>query len=115
MNDKAKLGIAIILALGGFVGYYLLANQLFAARLGVLLAGIALGLVVAWFTEPGRQLIGFGQESWTEAKKVVWPTRKETVQTTLIVFAFIFVMALFLWGVDWTLWEITKFFVGRSE
>ena len=58
--------------------------------------------------------VGFAQESWTEAKKVVWPSRKETIQTTMVVFGLVFVMALFLWAVDWILWELSKMFVGRS-
>ena len=54
--------------------------------------------VVAWFTAPGKELFVFAQESWREAGKVSWPTRKETLQTTLVVFAFAVIMALFVFA-----------------
>jgi len=115
MNEKVKLAAAILIALAGFVGYYVLADNIMAARLGVLVLGLVLGGIVAWFTETGKQFLTFVQESWAEAKKVVWPTRKETLQTTGVVFLMVVAMAIFLWAVDWVLWEIAKFFMGRSD
>jgi preprotein translocase subunit SecE len=69
-------------------------------RVAVLLGGVALGLVVAWFTEPGKRFIGFAREGYEETKRVTWPGRDETLKTTLVVFGFVGVMALFLFLVD---------------
>ena len=67
--------------------------------------------VIAFFTsESGRQLIAFGRDSWREMQKVVWPTRKETLQTTAFVFAFTVFLALFMWITDqflqWSLYDL---------
>ncbi len=76
---------------------------------------MALGAVVAWTSAQGKQFYAFAQESITETKKVVWPTRKETAQTTGIVFLFVVVMALFLWLVDAGLLWLVKLLMGRSD
>jgi preprotein translocase subunit SecE len=75
--------------------------------------GAAIG--VAWYTSVGQRFYAFSQESVTEARKVVWPTRKETMQMTGIVVAFVFVMALFLWLVDGALLSFTKYLMGRGD
>ncbi len=69
---------------------------------------------VTFFTsEPGKQLIAYGQDSIREVKKVVWPTRKEALQMTGYVFAFVVVMALFLWLTDKTLeWLLYDLVLG---
>jgi preprotein translocase subunit SecE len=100
MTDKIKLAVAVLFVVAGLAGYYLLADKPAVARVGAVLAGLAAGVVVAWFSESGKQFLGFAQESWAEAKRVVWPTRKETVQTTLVVFGLVVVLALFIFGVD---------------
>ena len=115
MNDKIKLAAGALLVLAGLFGYYYLAAQSSVVRILSVILGIGLGLSVAWLSEPGKQFVGFAQEAWTEAKKVVWPSRKETIQTTLVVFALVVVMAIFLWAVDWILWELSRLLVGRSE
>ena len=74
------------------------------------------GAAVAWFSEPGKQFLVFAGESWTEVKKVVWPTRKETMQTTAAVFAFVVVMAVFLWMSDKTLeWVLYDLILGWKK
>jgi preprotein translocase subunit SecE len=70
---------------------------------------------VAWMSAPGKEFFAFAQEAWHEAERVSWPTRKETIQTTGIVFAFVVVMALFLFGVDTFLAWIIKMLTGRGE
>jgi preprotein translocase subunit SecE len=67
-----------------------------------------------WFTQSGKTFAAFSRESWEEAKRVVWPTRKETLQTTAVVFAFVFVMALFLWVVDASLLWLTQKLLGTG-
>ena len=110
MADKLKFALALALLAAGIAGYYLLSAQPAVLRVVSVLVGVLLGSLVAWRTEPGRAFFVFARESWSEAKKVVWPTRKETVQTTGIVFAFVVVMALFLWATDktieWTLYDV---------
>jgi preprotein translocase subunit SecE len=83
-------------------------------RLGALLGLLAVAVVVMWFTAAGRVFVAFARESWEEAKRVVWPTRKETLQTTGVVFAFVFVMALFLWMVDYGLLWVTQKLLGQG-
>jgi preprotein translocase subunit SecE len=110
MADKLKFAAAILLLVAGLAGFYLLAEQPMILRVLSVLAGIAAGTAVAWFTEPGRRFFVFSQEAANEAKKVAWPTRKETVQTTGAVFAFVLVMAIMLWVADksleWVLYDL---------
>ena len=101
--DKAKLAAAVVFLLAAFVAFYLLSGKGSMAQWGALLAGVAAAVVMFGVSESGRQLMSFGRDSWREAKKVVWPARKETIQMTAYVFAFVFVMALFLWLTDKTL------------
>jgi preprotein translocase subunit SecE len=111
--DKAKLAAAVALLLAGFVGYYLLASQGQLVRVGVLLGGLVAAVVVFAVSEPGRQLLAFGRDAWRETKKVVWPARKEAIQMTAYVFAFVLVMSLFLWLTDKTLeWVLYDLLLG---
>lgn len=111
--DKAKLAFAALLAVGALAAFYLLGRQDLWVRLGALLGLMALAMVVFFVSEPGRQLIGFGRDSVREVKKVVWPTRKEAMQMTGYVFAFVVVMALFLWLTDKTLeWVLYDLILG---
>jgi preprotein translocase subunit SecE len=110
--DKARLAVAALLAVGGIVAFYLIkpAGWINWVALGVLLAAA----VATFFTaEPGKQLIAFGRDSWREVQKVVWPSRKEALQMTGYVFAFVVVMALFLWLTDKTLeWVLYDLILG---
>ena len=115
MADKIKLTVAALLVLAGVVGFYLLSASATALRLLSVLAGVVAGAVVAYTSQPGREFLGFAQESITETKKVVWPTRKETVQTTGVVVLFVVVMALFLWMVDAGLLLAVNLVMGRNE
>jgi len=110
MIDKAKFALALLLLAAGIAGFYLLAEQAMILRVLSVLAGLALGAAVAAKTEPGLRFFVFMHEAVTETKKVVWPTRKETVQTTGAVFAFVVVMALFLYltdkSLEWALYDL---------
>ena len=112
MADKIKIAIAALLAVAGLWGFYALADKATIVRLAALAGGFAAGAAVAWFSRPGRDFVVFARESWEEAKRVVWPSRKETLQTTGIVF--VFVMALFLWGVDAGLLWVTQKLLGQG-
>ncbi len=108
--DKIKVVLALVLLLAGLVGFYQLADQPMVLRVLVVLAGFGLALLVAALSEPGRRFIAFFQDAVQEARRVVWPTRKETLQMTGIVFAFVVVMALFLWltdkSLEWVLYDL---------
>ena len=111
--EKARLAVAGLLVIGALVAFYLLTSQGAIAQWGGLVAGLVLAAVVFFTSESGKRLIGFGRDSWREVKKVVWPTRKETLQTTAFVFAFSIVMALFLWLTDKTLeWALYDLILG---
>jgi preprotein translocase subunit SecE len=100
MNDKIKLAVAALLVVAGIAGYYYLSAQPDVVRLLAILAGVAAGGFVAWLSQPGKDFFVFAKESWTEATKVVWPTQKETVQTTSVVFVLVTLMAIFMFLVD---------------
>ena len=111
--DKAKLAAAALLLLGGIVAFYALGSVGLWVRVVALIVLLALAVAVFFVSEPGKQLIGFGKESIKEVKKVVWPTRKEALQNTAMVFAFVFLMALFLWITDKTLeWLLYDVILG---
>jgi preprotein translocase subunit SecE len=112
--DKVKIAAAILLAAAGVAGFYYLSQSPMILRVISVLAGFVAGGLVFWMSEPGKQFHGYAQESVAETKKVVWPTRKETLQTTGIVFVFVVVMALFLWAVDSSLLWVVKKLLGQS-
>jgi preprotein translocase subunit SecE len=110
MADKIKFALALVLLVAGLAAFYLLAEQPMILRILAVFAGVGVAAAVAWQTEPGMRFFGFAKDATTEAKKVVWPSRKETLQTTLAVFAFVVVMALFLWltdkSLEWVLYDL---------
>ncbi|TVO50791.1 MULTISPECIES: preprotein translocase subunit SecE [Denitromonas] len=110
MADKLKFVLALLLVAAGVAGFYLLSEQVLVLRVLAVLAGVMAGAATAWFTEPGQRFAVFVRETVTEAKKVVWPSRKETVQMTGVVFAFVVAMALFLWltdkSLEWVLYDL---------
>ncbi|WOB07923.1 preprotein translocase subunit SecE [Piscinibacter gummiphilus] len=111
--DKAKLAVAGLLVVGAVVAFYLLGKQDMWVRVVALLVLLAMAVGTFFTSESGKQLIAFGQDSVKEVKKVVWPTRKEAGQMTLYVFAFVVVMALFLWLTDKTLeWVLYDLILG---
>ena len=111
--DKAKLAVAGLLVVGAVVAFYALGSQDLWLRVVTLLGLLVGALVVFFVAEPGKALIAYGRDSAREVRKVVWPTRKEAIQMTGYVFAFVFVMALFLWLTDKTLeWALYDLILG---
>ncbi len=108
--DKAKLGLSIALLVGGFAAFYLLRAHGPLVQWGALVAAVVVAAGVAAVSEPGRRLMAFLRDSYREMRKVVWPTRKEAIQTTGFVFAFVAVMALLLGGGDalfgWVIYDL---------
>jgi preprotein translocase subunit SecE len=101
-NDKFKVALAAIATIAGVVGFFVLKGQNKPALMcaGALLAGLVIAVLLLWTSATGRDFLGFAKEAVRETKKVVWPTRKEATQITMVVFGFVLVMAIFLWGTD---------------
>jgi preprotein translocase subunit SecE len=111
--DKAKLAASVVLLLAGIVAFYYLGKQDLWLRVLALLGLIAAAVALFFTSESGKQLIAFGRDSVREVRKVVWPTRKEATQMTGYVFAFVFVMALYMWLTDKTLeWVLYDLILG---
>ena len=110
MADKIKFALALALLVAGVVGFYLFSEQAMILRILVVLAGLGIASAVAWQTDPGQRFFGFAKEASIEAKKVVWPSRKETLQMTGAVFVFVVAMAIFLWltdkSLEWVLYDL---------
>src|SRR5687768_4904312 len=112
--DNIKIAIAVACVIGGVFAYYWFSDYAVVLRVFMVLAGMGVGVAVAYTSAPGKQFFVFAQEAWAEAGRVSWPTAKETRHTTLIVFAFVVVMALFLFAVDSSLAWIVKLISGRG-
>ncbi|MGB6106040.1 MAG: preprotein translocase subunit SecE [Pusillimonas sp.] len=112
-TDRIKLGLAVLVIVAGIVGYSMLEGEPAIMRAGVFIGSLVVAAVIAWFSEPGRRTISFGRDSYNEVKRVVWPTRKESLQMTGIVFVFVIVVGLLLWVVDKGLeWVIYGLLLG---
>ena len=101
-NDKFKVALAVVATIAGVVGFFVLKGQNKPALVcaGALVAGLAIAVLLLWTSATGRDFLSFAKESVRETKKVVWPTRKEATQITMVVFGFVLVMAIFLWATD---------------
>jgi preprotein translocase subunit SecE len=115
MVDKIKIVLALACVVAGLAAYYWFAEAALVLRVLMVLGGLVAAGLVAWTSAPGKEFFVFAQEAWQEAGRVSWPSRKETIQTTAIVFAFVTIMALFLFSVDTTLAWIVKLLTGRVE
>ncbi|MBU6492151.1 preprotein translocase subunit SecE [Pandoraea sp.] len=112
-SDKLLLLLAAVLVVLGVAAFYVFALQSFYVRLGALIAGVALGAIVALMSQSGKRFLAFAKDAYREVGKVVWPTRKEATQTTAIVFAFVVVMALYLWLTDKVIeWSVFSLILG---
>ena len=116
MVDKLKFLLAALALIAGVAGFYLLGADAALLRVAAVLAGLVVAAVLVLTTEQGHRLVAFVRESIAEARKVVWPTRKETLQTTAMVFVFVLVMAVFLWLTDKTLeWVMIDLILGWKK
>ena len=98
--DKLRIDVEIALVIASLTGFYLLSKQGPLAQWGLLIAGLVIAVGVFLTSEYGKQFVAFGRDSVREVRKVVWPERKEAIQMTLYVFAFVVVMSIFLWLTD---------------
>ena len=114
MTEKIKLVFALLLVAAGVAGFYVLADQALVVRILAVLAGVIAAVAVLWTSAIGQEAFAFASEAAVETRKVVWPSRKETIQTTVAVFALVVVMAIFLWVVDIGFLWVVKMLMGRS-
>ena len=114
--DVAKSILAVLLAILSVVAFYYLGDQGGLVQWLSLLGGLLLAVIVFFTSIHGKQLIAFGKDATREVQKVVWPTRKEATQMTIYVFAFVAIMATFLWFTDKTLeWVIYDLILGWKK
>lgn len=115
MVDKVKLVLSALLLAAGIAGFYLLADKALVIRILAVLAGLVAAIVVFQTTPTGKAALAYVRDSINEAKRVVWPSQKETVQTTIIVFILVLVMAAFLAVVDIGFAHMVQWLLGRGE
>ena len=105
--DTLKLAVALLICVGVIAAFYIFADQSLLYRVLGLLAGAVVAVLISIQTGKGRMVLGFFQEAQIEVKKVVWPTRQETIQTTLIVIVVVVLVSIILWVLDMFLgWSI---------
>jgi preprotein translocase subunit SecE len=112
--DTVKLAAAVAILVGGVAGFYLLSSYPLAVRWVLVLASLGVGILVALQSVQGREFWQFVQGSRVELRKVVWPTRQETLQTTLVVFVAIVAMGIFFWLLDMLLGAVTRALTGQG-
>ena len=112
--NKLKLGFAFLFVVTGIAGFIYLSESAMVIRVLSILTGFLLAAVIAKFTTQGQEFYVFCKESSEETKKVVWPNRKETLQTSGVVFAFVVAMALFLWLIDAALMSLVKLMMDQD-
>lgn len=111
--DKLMLSLGVLLVVAGVVGFYLLSTQDLYLRVAVVVVAVVAGAAVASLSSVGKGFVGFAKDSYREVRKVVWPSRKEASQTTLVVFGFVLVMAIYLWVSDKTIeWVVFSLILG---
>ncbi len=111
--DRIKLALAVLVIIAGIVSFSVLSDQPAVVRVALFIVSLIVAAGIAWMSEPGRRTISFGRDSYGELKRVVWPTRKEAMQMTGIVFVFVIIIGIFLWLADKALgWVIYGLLLG---
>ncbi len=113
--DTIKLLLAAGVLVGGLYSYYYFLEVALPLRVLMVLGGLAAGITVAMTSTQGQRLWAFIQGARIEIRKVVWPTKQETMQTSMAVFVFTLIMALFFWGLDSFLLWLTRTLVGSAS
>lgn len=112
--DTFKLFSAALILVAALGAFYFFADQLLVVRVAGLLVAVGVAAGIAVTTAPGSNVLEFIQASRAELRKVVWPSRAETLQTTLAVILMVIVMGLFLWLLDTILFWVVRFLTGQG-
>jgi preprotein translocase subunit SecE len=113
-KDTTLVILSGLLLLAGIVAFYWYDELALPLRIAMVIAGLAAGAGLAWFSWYGREFWQFALAARVELRKVVWPEREETIKTTYVVFIFAIVMGVFFWGLDWILTLLTRLLSGQS-
>lgn len=112
--DTVKLLLAIVLLLAGIAGFYYFEAEGLIYRVLGLLAFVIVALGLVYTTHLGQSIVGFGREARGEVRKVVWPTRQETIQTTMMVIVAVIILGIFLWFIDMMLVSAVQYLTGQG-
>ena len=112
--DAFKIVLAAAALVGGVIAYYWYESEPQVLRVLMVLGGLIAGLVILYWSAPGRELWDYVQSSRVELRKMVWPTRQETWRTTLVVFVFVMALGVFFWLVDMALAWGAKHVTGQG-
>jgi preprotein translocase subunit SecE len=112
--DGFKLALAVLLMAGGIAGFYYFADQLLVVRVLGLLAVAGIAVFIAAQSSTGKSVLGFIAGAQSEVRRVVWPTRAETVQTTLAVLFIVLLVGIALWLLDMVLLWAIKLLTGQG-
>ena len=115
MADRIKLSFALFLAVGAIGAFYYLSDQSLLARVLGLLVILGMAIALALQSTRGQAAWVFMKESRTEVRRVVWPTRKDAAQTTLMILATVIVFGLMLWGLDSLLLVVVRMLTGQGS
>lgn len=109
-GDKIKITLAVLILAIGIFAYSYFSDLATYARVGIFVGSLVVAAILVWLSDLGKRGLGFATGSYNEMKRVVWPSRKEVIQMTGVVFAFVFVMSIFLWIadslIDWILYGV---------
>lgn len=112
--DILKWVLVVAFLAAAIVGNQYFAEQSLLIRVAVILVAASIAFLIAATTSKGKTALGFAKESRVEARKVVWPTRQETVQTTLIIMVAVAFMSLLLYFIDMALVQIVALALGQE-
>jgi preprotein translocase subunit SecE len=107
--------LAGLIVVAGVTGFYLIPESQGFLRILAMVVALLLAGGAVWWSQPGRDFAVYARDSIAEGRKVVWPSRKEAMQVTGMVFLFVTVLALFMWAVDSGLsWLFYDVILGRG-
>jgi preprotein translocase subunit SecE len=112
--DAAKLGVSAFLIVCGIATFYYFAESPRLIRILAVVGTVLAAAFIAAQTARGRALVGFARETQIEVRKVVWPSRQETIQTTGVVILIVVIMAILLWLLDMLLSGFTRWLIGHG-
>ena len=112
--DTFKLVVAIAILLAGIGGFYYYAEASLLYRVLGVVAMAIVAVAIALTTSTGQTIVSFGRDARAEVRKVVWPTRQETLQTTLMVVVAVIILGIFLWLIDMMLLSAVQMLTGQG-